>query len=152
MAESTYTDATLDLVESLDNRHRNVGAVIQARLRRSEADIERLAPARISVRLCKGIYQEPPEIAFQGFGDIRERYLLHLDSLLGAGWLVGIATHDPYLTEESLRLVERHCVAKAVSSSRCSWAWLSRCGRGWLQPATASGSTCPTVATGSATR
>ena len=112
MEESTYTGATLDLVESLHSRHRNVGAVIQARLRRSEADIERLAGARISVRLCKGIYQEPPEIAFQGFDEIRERYLLHLGSLLGAGCFVGIATHDPYLTEEALRLVERHGVAE----------------------------------------
>ena len=67
MEESTYTSATLDLVESVQRHHANVGAVIQASLRRSEADVERLARLGIPVRLCKGIYAEPPEIAFQGF-------------------------------------------------------------------------------------
>ena len=110
MEESTYTGATLDLVEALHRRHPNVGAVIQARLRRSRADVERLLLERISVRLCKGIYQEAPEIAFQGFQEIREAYLRLLDPLLAAGCFVGIATHDPYLVDQALRLVRRHRV------------------------------------------
>ncbi len=111
MEESTYTSATLELVESLHRRHRNVGAVIQARLRRSAADVEALIPHGISVRLCKGIYQEPREIAFQDFEEIRGRYLELLDSLLAAGCYVGIATHDPYLIESALKMLERHGVA-----------------------------------------
>jgi proline dehydrogenase len=110
MEESTYTSATLDLVEALHEVHPNVGAVIQARLRRSEADIERLLRDRVSVRLCKGIYQEPPAIAFQGFQEIRERYLLLLDRLLAAGCFVGIATHDPFLVDQALRLLGRYGV------------------------------------------
>jgi proline dehydrogenase len=110
MEESTYTGATLDLVDELHRRHRNVGAVVQARLRRSGADIERLLPRGISVRLCKGIYEEPPDIAFQDFQEIRESYLRLLDPLLAAGCFVGVATHDPFLVDQALRLVERHGV------------------------------------------
>jgi proline dehydrogenase len=112
MEESTYTGATLDLVEKLHRGHANVGAVIQARLRRSEADVERLLPAGISVRLCKGIYDEPPEIAFQDFQEIRERYLKLLDRLLAAGSFVGVATHDPFLVDQALHLVKRHGVGE----------------------------------------
>jgi proline dehydrogenase len=108
MEESQYTGATLDLVERLHRGHRNVGAVIQARLRRSEADVARLLPSAISVRLCKGIYAEPPDIAFQDFQEIRESYLRLLDPLLKAGCYVGIATHDPFLVDQALRLVTRY--------------------------------------------
>jgi len=108
MEESTYTSATLDLVEQLHRDHANVGAVVQARLRRSEADIERLLPDGISVRLCKGIYEEPPEIALQGFQEIRENYLRLLDRLLAAGCFVGVATHDSFLVDQALVLVRRH--------------------------------------------
>ena len=108
MEESTYTEATLRLVETVHERHQNIGAVIQARLRRSGADIERLMPGRVSVRLCKGIYQEPPEIAFQDFEEIRGRYLELLDQLLGAGCFVGVATHDPFLIDAALKMISRH--------------------------------------------
>jgi proline dehydrogenase len=108
MEESTYTGATLDLVQRLHRGHQNVGAVIQARLRRSGADVARLLPYGISVRLCKGIYEEPPAIAFQDFQEIRESYLRLLDPLLEAGCFVGIATHDPFLVDQALRLVRRH--------------------------------------------
>jgi proline dehydrogenase len=110
MEESTYTSATLDLVEALHEGHPNVGAVIQARLRRSGADVERMLRDRVSVRLCKGIYQEPPAIALQGFQEIREHYLLLLDRLLAARCFVGIATHDPFLVDQALALLRRHGV------------------------------------------
>ena len=110
MEESTYTSATLDLVEALHERHPNVGAVIQARLRRSAADVERMLRDRVSVRLCKGIYQEPPAIALQGFQEIREHYLLLLDRLLAAGCFVGVATHDPLLVDQALALLRRYGV------------------------------------------
>jgi proline dehydrogenase len=108
MEESTWTSATLDLVTALHENHPNVGAVIQARLRRSEGDIERLTADRISVRLCKGIYLEPPDKAYTDFTEIRERYLRLLDRLLAAGCFVGIATHDAFLVDQALRLVEHH--------------------------------------------
>jgi proline dehydrogenase len=108
MEESTWTSATLDQVTALHRDHPNVGAVIQARLRRSESDLERLTAGRISVRLCKGIYLESPLIAYADFTEVRERYLRLLDQLLEAGCFVGIATHDAFLVDQALRLVERH--------------------------------------------
>jgi len=108
MEESRWAGATLDLVAALHQDHPNVGAVIQARLRRSEGDLGRLKENRTSVRLCKGIYLEPPTIAYTDFTEIRERYLRLLDQLLEAGCFVGIATHDAFLVDQALRLVERH--------------------------------------------
>jgi proline dehydrogenase len=108
MEESTWTTATLSLVTKLHEDYPNVGAVIQARLRRSEGDLELLKANRISVRLCKGIYLEPPLIAYTDFVEIRERYLRLLDQLLESGCFVAIATHDTFLVDQALRLVERH--------------------------------------------
>jgi proline dehydrogenase len=108
MEESAYTSATLDLVAEVHREHRNTGAVIQVRLRRSEADLARLLAGRISVRLCKGIYMEPPDIAFTDFDQIRVQFLKLLDRLLEAGCFVGIATHDSYLVDQALRLVNRY--------------------------------------------
>jgi proline dehydrogenase len=106
MEESAWTTANLDLVTALHEDHPNVGAVVQARRRRSEGDVARLKAERISVRLCKGIYLEPPQIAYTDFTEIRERYLRLLDQLLEAGCFVAIATHDPFLVDHALRLVD----------------------------------------------
>jgi len=92
----------------LHRDHPNIGAVIQARLRRSPVDIESLLRERISVRLCKGIYQEPPPVALQDFEEIRLAFLRLLDRLLEAGCYVGIATHDRWLAERSLEMVRHH--------------------------------------------
>ncbi|MGI8563616.1 MAG: proline dehydrogenase family protein [Candidatus Dormibacter sp.] len=108
MEESHFTSSTLELVHELHDEHANVGAVIQARLRRSPDDIERLLRERISVRLCKGIYQEPPAVALQDFDQIRIAYLRLLDRLLQAACYVGIATHDRWLAERSLEIVRHH--------------------------------------------
>ncbi|MFI4946386.1 MAG: proline dehydrogenase family protein, partial [Burkholderiales bacterium] len=61
-----------------------------------------------NVRICKGIYVEPPELAFQEFEEVRENFVAALDRLLDAGSYVGIATHDEWLLEEGKRLVAAH--------------------------------------------
>ena len=86
----------------------NVGVVLQAYLRRTIRDIRELAPYTPNVRLCKGIYVEPPLIAFQGYDEVRENFVRSLDELLRAGSYVGIATHDKFLISEGLRLVQEH--------------------------------------------
>ncbi|MDQ6773828.1 MAG: proline dehydrogenase family protein [Candidatus Dormibacteraeota bacterium] len=110
MEESTWTSATIDLILELHAAHANVGAVVQARLRRSRGDVQALAERQISVRLCKGIYHESPEIALQDFSDIRGSYLEILDTLLSAGCYVGLATHDKGLVERALEMMKRHHV------------------------------------------
>jgi proline dehydrogenase len=106
MEDSSTTDDTLRLYRELRaDGHDNVGIVLQAMLRRTVADIEVLADLRPSVRLCKGIYLEPPEIAYQDFEAVRASFVRALVALLEAGCYVGIATHDEWLLHEGRRLV-----------------------------------------------
>jgi proline dehydrogenase len=112
MEDSSCTDETLRLYRDLrEAGHDNVGIVLQAALRRTVADIRALAPLKPNVRLCKGIYVEPVEVAFQGFEEIRANYLVSLAELLSAGSYVGIATHDEFLLERSRALVREHGLA-----------------------------------------
>jgi proline dehydrogenase len=103
MEDSTCTDDTLELYRELRAARRdNVGIVLQACLRRSQADVAALAALRPSVRLCKGIYVEHPSIAYQGRDEIRESFVRILDALLAAGCHSAVATHDEWLLERSL--------------------------------------------------
>ena len=109
MEDSSCTDDTLRIyrdlrAEGLDN----VGIVLQAALRRTLDDVRELAGLGLNVRLCKGIYLEPPEIAYQDFEEVRESFVRSLEALLEAGAYVGIATHDEWLVAEALRLLERY--------------------------------------------
>ncbi|MGZ4302247.1 MAG: proline dehydrogenase family protein [Gaiellaceae bacterium] len=109
MEDSSTTDDTLHLYRELrEEGHDNVGVVLQAMLRRTADDIVGLADLRPSVRLCKGIYVEPPELAYEDFGEVRASYVRALDALLAAGGHVGIATHDEWLLDEGRRLVAEH--------------------------------------------
>ena len=107
MEDSPYTAITLELVLEMHERHENIGAVVQAYMRRSLKDAMRLAEAGVSVRLCKGIYDEPREIAYKDFDVVRQNYVLLLEELLKAGCYVGIATHDEYLVWHGLRLIHQ---------------------------------------------
>jgi proline dehydrogenase len=112
MEDSPYTSVTLDMVIDLHERHENVGAVIQAYMRRSLEDICRLIEAGVTVRLCKGIYDEPRKVAYKDFDTVRQNYIFLLDELLKGGTYVGIATHDEFLIWHALRLVHQLEVPK----------------------------------------
>ena len=103
MEGSAYTDRTLDLVSELHakpgNRER-VGAVIQSYLRRSEKDVTRLLDRGIRIRLCKGAYNEPPEIAFPTKSEVDANYLRLMRTLLRSGIYHGLATHDENIVRE----------------------------------------------------
>ena len=107
MEDSPYTSITLEMVMELHRRYGNVGAVIQAYMRRSLEDVCRLTEAGVSVRLCKGIYDEPRRIAYKDFDTVRENYRLLLEELLRGGSYVGIATHDEFLVWHALRLIHQ---------------------------------------------
>ena len=107
MEDSPYTSLTLDMVMGLHERHENVGAVIQAYMRRSLDDVCRLIEAGVTVRLCKGIYDEPRKIAYKDFDTVRQNYIFLLDELLKGGTYVGIATHDEFLIWHALRLIHQ---------------------------------------------
>ncbi|MGC2639860.1 MAG: proline dehydrogenase family protein [Acidobacteriaceae bacterium] len=97
MEGTPYTQATIDLVRKLhavpENRG-HVGIVIQAYLRRSADDIAALLRDGIRIRLCKGAYQEPPELAFPAKSDVDANFVALMKPLLRSGVYHGIATHD----------------------------------------------------------
>jgi proline dehydrogenase len=106
MEDSSTTDDNLRLYRELRAEgHDNFGVVLQAMLRRTASDIHALADLQPSVRLCKGIYLEPADIAFEEFEAVRASFVRALEALLEAGCYVGIATHDEWLLEEGRRLV-----------------------------------------------
>ena len=109
MEDSSITDDTLRLYRELrEEGHENLGIVLQAMLRRTLSDIDALADLRPSVRLCKGIYVEPEEIAYREFEAVRANFVRALDALLDAGCYVGIATHDEWLVDQGRGLVAEH--------------------------------------------
>jgi proline dehydrogenase len=109
MEDSSCTDDTIRAYGELrDEGFGNVGIVLQATLRRTLGDVSALAAPGLNVRLCKGIYVEPSEVAFQEFQEVRDNFVRTLDALLEAGAYVGIATHDEWLVSEALRLLETH--------------------------------------------
>ena len=102
MEDSSTTDRTLQLYRELHaNGAANLGVVLQAYLRRTVSDL----PGLDNVRLCKGIYVEPAEIAFREFEAVRANFVRSLDALVEQGSYVGIATHDEHLIREGLRVV-----------------------------------------------
>jgi proline dehydrogenase len=107
MEDSPCIDETLEVYYRLREEFDNVGVVIQARMRRSLADVRKLAAAKANVRLCKGVYLEPREIAYTEFRLIQENYKMLLEELLSAGCYVGIATHDELLIWDACRLIDR---------------------------------------------
>jgi len=111
MEDSSTTDDTLRLYRELRaDGYDNVGVVLQAYLRRTLEDVAELAELRPNVRLCKGIYVEPPALAFTGADEIRTSFVRCLDALLAAGSYVGVATHDESLIAEALRLIAEHAL------------------------------------------
>jgi proline dehydrogenase len=113
MEDSSTTEDTLRLYRELrGDGHDNVGVVLQATLRRTLADIRALADLKPSVRLCKGIYLEPPELAYQDFEAVRASFARALEALLEAGCYVGIATHDEWLLQQGRRLVAEHGLSR----------------------------------------
>jgi proline dehydrogenase len=107
MEDSSTTDETLRLYRELrEDGHENVGIVLQAYLRRTLDDIYAIADLRPNVRLCKGIYVEPPALAFTDYEAVRANYVKALRALsVVDGAHVAIATHDEWLIGEALRLL-----------------------------------------------
>ena len=104
MEDSSTTDDTLRLYRELrEDGHDNVGIVLQAYLRRTLDDINALADLQPNVRLCKGIYVEPPSLAFADYEAVRANYVRALHALATTASHVAIATHDEWLIEQSLR-------------------------------------------------
>jgi proline dehydrogenase len=104
MEGSAYTQRTLDLVHELHRvaGHQGcVGAVIQSYMRRSESDVEKLLAEGIRIRLCKGAYKEPADLAFQQKSEVDASYVKLMKMLLKSGVYHGLATHDENIIREA---------------------------------------------------
>lgn len=114
MEGSAYTQRTLDFVHEL---HRvpgnagNVGTVIQSYMRSAEADVEKLLADRIRIRLCKGAYKEPENIAFQKKSEVDANYVQLMKVLMKSGVYHGLATHDEAIINEAKAFAKRDNVA-----------------------------------------
>ena len=107
MEDSPHTATIVQIALDMHERHENVGTVIQAYMRRSLQDVVRLAEGGVTVRLCKGIYDEPRRIAYKNFQTVRHNYVVLLEELLKNGVYVGIATHDEHLVLHAQRLIHQ---------------------------------------------
>jgi proline dehydrogenase len=103
MESSEYTDRTLEIACAMHEAHGNVRAVVQAYLRRSEKDVERMCAQRVPVRLCKGAYKEPATLAFATKREVDTSYIRLMRVLLERGAYPGLATHDQRIIEEAHR-------------------------------------------------
>ncbi len=114
MEDATTTDDTLAIYRRLRKEGiTNTGVVIQAYMRRSESDVTALVKEGANFRLCKGIYNESPEIAYKGRQEIRDNYLKLLQMMVEGGSYVGIATHDDYLIDRAISLVQNAGLEKS---------------------------------------
>ena len=115
MEGSPYTQRTLDFVHELHRMPGNqncVGTVIQAYLRRSESDVEKLLSERIRIRLCKGAYKEPANIAFEDKSDVDANYVKLMKILMKSGVYHGLATHDEKIIREARAFATREKIAR----------------------------------------
>ena len=103
MEDSGHLEATLDVFRAVRATHDNVGIVIQSYLFRSEQDIRDLLALGSRIRLCKGAYKEPPEVAFQAKSKVDANYVDLMKILLPSGIYHGIATHDPAMINATIR-------------------------------------------------
>jgi proline dehydrogenase len=100
MENSPYTDATLEIVDTLWRQgHTSVGTVIQSYLKRSADDVQRLNAKGVRVRLVKGAYKEPKDVAYQKKSEVDGAYVELMRTLLDEGTYPAIATHDPLIIE-----------------------------------------------------
>lgn len=125
MESTAYTDRTLDVYRRLRGRWPNVACVVQAYLYRSEADLARLVPGGIIVRLCKGAYREPPDRAFPRKPDVDRNYarlagLLLSEPARRAGAYPGFATHD----ERLIRLILERTRELGIGADRYEFQML----------------------------
>ncbi len=112
MEGSPYTQRTLEFVHEVHSHYPSaIGTVIQAYLRRSEADVEKLLAAGIRIRLCKGAYKEPADIAFQKKREVDANYVHLAKQLMTSGVYHGIATHDQRIIETLIAFAKAKDVA-----------------------------------------
>jgi proline dehydrogenase len=114
MESSAVTQVTIDIFKRLRAEFglNDVGIVLQSYLRRTYDDVQDILKIPARIRICKGAYNEPPEVAFPDKKDTDENYVRIMKVLLKSGVYHGIATHDPKMIEATTRFVKQEGIAK----------------------------------------
>jgi proline dehydrogenase len=112
MEGSAYTQRTIELVKRVRMSTAALGTVIQSYLFRSELDVQDLLAYGCNIRLCKGAYKEPPEVAFPSKADVDRNYVKLMQLLLPSGVYHGIATHDPRMIAATIRFAAERRIPK----------------------------------------
>jgi proline dehydrogenase len=113
MEESAWVDATLRIYRRLrEGGHDNVGTVLQSYLYRSEDDLAALLPLKPNLRLVKGAYLEPPEVAYPRKDDVDAAYVRLLERSLRESGLTAVATHDERLIEHAIAFAGREGIPR----------------------------------------
>jgi len=114
MEDSAVTQVTIDIFKRLRAEFglNDVGIVLQSYLHRTYADAQELVKLPARIRICKGAYNEPPEVAYPDKKDVDANYVKVMQLLLSSGVYHGIATHDPKMIDATIDFVEREGIAK----------------------------------------
>ena len=114
MESSAVTQVTIDIFKRLRAEFglNDVGIVLQSYLRRTVEDAQELLKIPARIRICKGAYNEPPEVAFPDKKDVDENYVRVMKLLLSSGTYHGIATHDPNMINETIRYARDEGIGK----------------------------------------
>src|SRR6476660_8565928 len=114
MEDSAVTQVTIDIFKRLRSEFglNDVGIVLQFYMRRTVADAEELVKLPARIRICKGAYNEPPEVAFPDKKDVDENYVRVMKLLLSSGIYHGVATHDPKMIDATIDFVSREGIGK----------------------------------------
>ncbi len=112
MEGSALTQRTLDIFYRLRKKYDNVGIVVQAYLHRTEKDVADILEAKGKVRLCKGAYKEPAEVAIKKMKDIRENFIKLTKMLFAASSCPAVATHDSKLIDWTKKYVEENNIPR----------------------------------------
>jgi proline dehydrogenase len=114
MEGSDFTQSTIDIFKRLRAEFglNDVGIVLQSYLRRTYADAQEMVKVPARIRICKGAYNEPPEVAFPDKKDVDENYIRVMQLLLSSGIYHGIATHDPKMIDATIDYANRQGIGK----------------------------------------
>jgi proline dehydrogenase len=105
MESTDYTESTLEVFYELFSEFKNLGAVIQSYLRRSEEDVRKLAAIGAPVRLCKGAYKEPELLAYQKKSEVNENFVRLLEILMDSAAPLAVASHDTLMIDAAKRMI-----------------------------------------------
>ena len=114
MEGSNVTQTTIDIFKRLRSEFglNDVGIVLQSYLRRTYDDARELVKLPARIRICKGAYSEPPEVAFPDKKDTDDNYIKVMQLLLSSGVYHGIATHDPKMIDATIDFATREGIGK----------------------------------------